>query len=222
MKRKVAAAHSPRKKVRNKPGRPVGGRSLTPERVAQAALQLIDSEGLEALSMRRLGQALGVEAMALYNHFADKEAILDAVASLVLASVPVPSRQGPWKSRIKALCSGVRTAALRNPNLFRVVMTRPSPPAAGVPLIDATVAAFADAGLKPELQAAAYHLCFIYVRGFCLWEIEEYSRKPSGAELEAMALQFPRAAAATKWISTEDADRQFARGIEIILRGLIK
>lgn len=74
----------------NRPGRPAPGKTLTPQLVAEAALRLIDTEGLAEFAMRRLGQNLGVEAMALYNHFTDKDAILDAVASLALSRVAVP------------------------------------------------------------------------------------------------------------------------------------
>ena len=210
------------KKTRNRPGRPAMGQSLTPQDVAQAALELIDSEGLNAFSMRRLGQSLGVEAMALYNHFADKEAILNAVASLTLERVPVPLAKGSWRNRIKDLCFSVRSIGLRHPNLFPLAMTRRTAPASALRLVEGALAALADAGLSLEAQSNAYHTCFQYVRGFCLWEIEElglkHDRKP--ADLAAVPSAYPRTAAATKLIFTPDLDRQFEAGLQLILRGI--
>ena len=119
------------KKQANRPGRPPAGKSLTPQAIAEAAARLIDAEGIEDLSMRRLGQELGVEAMALYNHFEDKEAILDAVAALTLTRLPVPQSRGAWRNRIKSLCRAVRDLSHQHPNLFRLAFTRRVTPMSG-------------------------------------------------------------------------------------------
>lgn len=210
-------------KTPNRPGRPAVGQSLTPQDVAKAAFELIDSDGLVAFSMRRLGLMLGVEAMALYNHFADKEAILNAVASLVLERVAIQPTKGSWRNRIKGLCRGVRGVALQHPNLFRLAMTRSFPPTAALPLTESALSALADAGLSLEAQPIAYHTCFLYVRGFCLWEIEEVSLKGqrNAAELTAIPDAYPRTTLAMKLIFTADLDRQFEAGLDLILRGLL-
>ncbi|MBX3376808.1 MAG: TetR/AcrR family transcriptional regulator C-terminal domain-containing protein [Phycisphaeraceae bacterium] len=211
-----------RRTPRKGPGRPAAGESLTPREVAEAALQLVVSEGEAALTMRRLGEVLGVKAMALYNHFRDKGAILDAVANLALARLPTPPAKGPWKSRIKAICHGIRSMALEHPNLFRVAMMRPTPPGSALPQIEAALSALADAGLAPAAQAVAYHTLRLYVRAFCLWEIEELRLFRAGdpAELARITAPFPHAAAVGGLIFTPDADRQFAAGLDLILRGL--
>lgn len=212
----------PDHKKTNRPGRPAPGKALTPAAVAEAAMRLIDSEGMAEFSMRRLGQSLGVEAMALYNHFEDKEAILDAVASLVLDRVPLAPVKGSWRSRIKALCFGIRGLARRHPNLFRLAMTRRAPPATGLPLTESVLTAFADAGLAPEAQAIAYHTCFLYVRGFCLWEIEEFgpAREREPAVTPVIAGKYPHTAAAIKWIVGPNLDIEFEAGLDTILRGV--
>jgi TetR/AcrR family transcriptional regulator, tetracycline repressor protein len=204
------------------PGRPAAGESLTPQEVADAALQLVLSEGEGALTMRRLGEVLGVKAMALYNHFSDKEAILDAVANLALTRLPTPSEKGHWKSRIKAICQGIRTMALEQPNLFRVAMTRPIPPGSALPQIEAALSAFADAGLPPGAQAVAYQTVRLYVRAYCLWEIEELRLPHAGdaTELARAMAPYPHTAAAANLIFTPDPDRQFEAGLDLILRGL--
>lgn len=204
------------------PGRPAAGESLTPQEVAEAALHLVLSEGEAALTMRRLGEVLGVKAMALYNHFSDKEAILDAVANLALTRLPTPPAKGPWKSRIKSICHGIRAMALEQPNLFRVAMTRPAPPGSALPQIEAALSALADGGLAPAAQAVAYQTLRLYVRAYCLWEIEELRLFQSGdpAELARTTAPYPHTAAAADLIFTPDPDRQFEAGLDLILRGL--
>lgn len=208
------------RKPRRGPGRPAAGEALTPRQVAEAALQLIAARGEDALTMRGLGDALGVKAMALYNHFPDKEAILDAVASLALARIPVPPAKGPWKSRIKTLCRDIRSMALQHPELFRVAMTRPTPPSAAVPQIESALSALADAGLAPAAQAVAYHTLRLYVRGYCLWEIDELRRGGDHGELARLAAPYPHTAAALDLLFAPDTDRHFEAGLDLILRGL--
>ena len=81
---------------------------LTREAIIDAAMLVIDQEGLDKLSMRRLGTELGVEAMSLYNHVANKDAVLDAVHERLLLSIPSPRAGGSWQAfvRHQALSSG--------------------------------------------------------------------------------------------------------------------
>lgn len=207
---------------RKGPGRPAAGESLKPQEVTEAALDLIRSEGQEALTMRRLGEALGVKAMALYNHFPNKEAILDAVASLAFASMPVPRERGHWKTRIKELCFEIRRLALQQPSVFRVAMTRRIPPENSMPHVAAALSAFADAGLPPRAQAVAYQTLRLYVRAHCLWEIEDLGAHRDGAPAEFTHAITDRSgtAAAVKLVFAPDPDRQFEAGIDLILRGV--
>jgi AcrR family transcriptional regulator len=210
------------RKPQNRPGRPAAGEELTPNRVAVAAFELLAAEGEEALTMRRLGEMLGVKAMALYNHFPDKDAILDAAASLALARVALPSDKGPWKSRIKALCHGIRGLAKQHPKVFRVAMSRHVPPAAALPQIAFALSTFADAGLTPAAQAVAYHTVRLYVRAYCLWEIEELQaqHRADADDVARATASYPRSVAAVNLIFTPDPDRQFEAGLDVILRGL--
>lgn len=210
----------PNRKPRKGPGRPAAGESLTPDEVAEAALRLIAAEGEAALTMRHLGELLGVKAMALYNHFPNKESILDAVAGLALSRIPLIPAKGLWKNRIKTLCHGFRTFALEQPNLFRVAMTRPEPPESALPQIESLLAALADAGLTPAAQAVAHQTLRLYVVAHCLWEIEDLARRPDPSELTLLAAPYPHAAAAIHLIFAPDPKRQFEAGLDLILRGL--
>lgn len=83
--------------------------------------------------------------MALYNHFPNKGAILDAVTGLGMNRIPVPPGEGPWKERIMEISRAIRKMALDQPNLFRVVMARPSPPSTAFPQIEFVLSALAAA-----------------------------------------------------------------------------
>lgn len=209
------------RKPRTGPGRPAAGESLTPQEVGRAAFDLIVAEGEHALTMRRLGEVLGVKAMALYNHYPDKEAILDAVACLALSRVPLPPAKGPWKSRLKALCQGIRGMARQYPSVFRVAMFRPAPPESALPEIEFALSAFADAGLAPTAQATAYHTIRVWLRAFCVWEIEEL-RTPRAAMIDVaqMTSSYPHTAAAVNTLFSPDPDRMFEAGLDLLLRGL--
>jgi AcrR family transcriptional regulator len=189
--------------------------------VAEAAFHLIATEGEQALTMRRLGEVLGVKAMALYNHYPDKEAILDAVAGLALSRIPLPPAKGPWKSRIKALCHSIRDMARQFPSVFRVAMFRPSPPTSALPEVELALSALGDAGLSPAAQAVAYQTIRLYVRAFCLWEIEEL-RSPRAAMIDVSRLKstYPHIAAAVNPLFSPDPDRLFDAGLDLLLRGL--
>lgn len=222
MSNQAPVTQSKTRKPQSGPGRPAAGESLTPHEVAEAAFDLIVSEGEQALTMRRLGEVLGVKAMALYNHFQDKDAILDAVANLALARVPLPPAKGAWKSRIKALCHGIRSMAKQYPSIFRVAMNRRVPPDAALPQIEWALSAFAEAGLSTAAQAVAYHTMRLYVRAYCLWEIEEFRADRAGEPADRLrtTAQYPRTVAAASLIFTPDPDRQFEAGLDLILRGL--
>ena len=210
------------KKKRNRPGRPAPGKSLTPDAVAQAAASLIDAEGMEELTMHRLGQVLGVEAMALYNHFDDKEAIIDAVVSLTLDRIPAPPTKGTWRNRVKGVCRAFRESAHQHPNLFFLAFSRPILPTAALPVVEGLLGAFSEAGLSPEAQVSAFHTTHVYVRGFCLWELGHLRANPPGElpQIPAINGEYPRAGSARQLVFAPDLDREFEAGLDTILAGL--
>src|SRR3989442_15028291 len=98
--------------------------TLTRERIAVAAVALIDGEGLDALSMRRLGAALGVEAMSLYRNFPSKAALLEAVVARLLAELPVPAPTAArWQDAFRALARAYRALLTRHPKAIPLLAT---------------------------------------------------------------------------------------------------
>lgn len=185
-----------------------------------AAISLIDREGPEMLSMRRLGASLGVEAMALYNHFDDREAILDSIADRVFESMEVPSGQGPWERRLSEVAHSMRRVALSQPNVFKVAMSRPTKPTRALPLMNATLAALRDAGLDEPRRVEAYSTLASFIRGFLIWEIDQTCMSRTHG-LPAVALTaFEDVNALTPLLGSADASELFAAGIEHLLAGV--
>jgi AcrR family transcriptional regulator len=115
---------------------------LTREGVCLAALELVDSEGKEALTMRRLGARLGVEAMSLYRHVRNKDDLLDALQAAILGGLggALPA-DGDWRTRLRGLAEGLRDALLEHPNAIPILASRPvRAPEALMPIVSAWMA----------------------------------------------------------------------------------
>jgi len=117
-----------------RPG-PADGGALDTEQVLAAALHIVDTEGLPALSMRRLGRALDREAMTLYRYAASKTSLLDGVTDLVLRGLDVDPRAADWRQELRKLADDFRALALAHPNVVPLLLTRPlaTPPGRRLP-----------------------------------------------------------------------------------------
>jgi AcrR family transcriptional regulator len=148
--------------------------TLNRDRILDAALALADEGGLEAVSMRRLGQALGVEAMSLYNHVANKDAILDGIVERVLAHIDLPAAGGDWESELRRCALSFHEALQRHPWACSLVMAPASGPAAlgaRMRYIDALLHTLRAAGFTPEQAFHAYHVIDGHTVGFTMWEL---------------------------------------------------
>ncbi|OLT09268.1 AcrR family transcriptional regulator [Pseudonocardia sp. CNS-139] len=142
---------------------------LSRERVLAAAVALADAEGIGALSMRRLGVALGVEAMSLYNHVGGKSDLLDGMVDAVFAEAEVPA--GPdWRAALRARAVAVREALARHPWAIGLMESRTTPGAATLRHHDAVLGVLRGAGFSVALTAHAYALLDSYVYGFAVQE----------------------------------------------------
>jgi AcrR family transcriptional regulator len=141
---------------------------LTRERVLETALRLADQGGLDALSMRKLGQALGVEAMALYYHFANKERVLDGIVDLVFGEIDLPAIGADWKSAMRRRAISVRDALLRHRWAIGLMESRRNPGPANLQHHDAVIGCLRAAGFDMAMAATAYSLLDSYIYGFAL------------------------------------------------------
>lgn len=144
---------------------------LTVERIVDAAVQVIDSEGLDALSMRRLGASLGFEAMALYRHFPSKGVLLEAVVGRLLAELvlPVPG-SAPWQESFRALARDYRHLLLRHPNAIPLLATLQLSNPGALGAAGAVMALLRDAGFDARTAFHVLATAESFVIGFAYWE----------------------------------------------------
>ena len=142
---------------------------LSRGQVLQAAVTLADESGIGALSMRKLGQVLGVEAMSLYNHVASKGDLLDGMIDVVFSEVGLPAGDG-WKAAMRQRAISVREVLGRHRWAIGLMESRSSPGPATLRHHDAVLGCLRGAGFSVELTAHAYSLLDSYIYGFALQE----------------------------------------------------
>jgi AcrR family transcriptional regulator len=148
------------------------GRSpLSRERILDAALALADAEGVEGLTMRRLAADLGVEAMTIYYHVPNKDAILDALVERVIGEFEMPKRGTEWRPALRGIAVSAYEVLGRHRWATRTMLgpgRNPGP--MRLRYMDTILATLADAGFEPMVADHAYHALEGHVMGFTLWE----------------------------------------------------
>jgi AcrR family transcriptional regulator len=199
---------------------------LSRDRILQAALVLADQDGVEALSMRRLGQALGVEAMSLYKHVADKDAILDGIADLVSEEMEVPSPDLPWREAIRRSAISAHEALRRHPWAGTVLESRLNPGPARLRYLDAFVGTLRGAGFELPVVARAFMALDSHTYGFTLQEAALPFDDGSGAAIaDEMAARvfadgYPNLFAMAGLAATGEPMLDFEFGLDLLLDGL--
>ena len=169
---------------------------LSKERVLNAAMALADSDGIEALSMRRLAQELGVEAMSLYNHVANKGEILDGIVDLAVSEIELPSTEDEWEAAIRKCAISAHEAFLRHPWACSLVMSPGSSQigySARLRYIEWLLRRLREGGFSAELTYHAYHAVDSHVLGFTMWQLGHSAAAKSlggGQDLADLAARF--------------------------------
>ncbi|MGY1745361.1 TetR/AcrR family transcriptional regulator [Blastococcus sp. SYSU D00695] len=145
-------------------------RPLSRARVLEVAVDLADRSGLEALSMRKLGEALGVEAMSLYGHVASKDDLLDGMVDAVFAEVDLPSADEGWRPAMRRRADSVRAVLRRHRWAIGLMESRTSPGPATLAHHDAVIGVLRAGGFTVSQTAHAFSLLDSYVYGFALQE----------------------------------------------------
>jgi len=154
---------------------------LSRDQVLRAAVTLADRGGIQALSMRKLGEALGVEAMSLYNHVTGKSDLLDGMIDIVFSEIDLPSGAG-WKQAMRQRAISARQALGRHRWAIGLMESRSTPGAATLRHHDAVLGCLRAAGFSLELTAHAYSVLDSYIYGFALQE----ASLPFGSAQEAV------------------------------------
>jgi AcrR family transcriptional regulator len=151
----------------------VAGAPRTPlnrDRVLRAAVALADVSGIEALTMRRLGEALSVEAMSLYTHVANKGDLLDGMTDAVFAEIELPEIGSEWRTAMRDRAISARAALNRHRWAIALVSSRTAPGPATLHHHDTVIGTLRAAGFSIELTAHAFSAIDSYVYGFALQE----------------------------------------------------
>ncbi len=143
---------------------------LSRERVLQAAIAFADLNGIGTLSMRKLGETLGVEAMSLYNHVTNKVDLLDGMIDLVFGEIDLPPDGTGWKAAMRLRAISAREALRRHPWAIGLMESRTSPGPATLRHHDAVIGTLRRAGFSVELAAHAFSVLDGYIYGFALQE----------------------------------------------------
>ena len=162
---------------------------LSRERVLQAAIELADEGGIEALTMRKLARALGVEAMSLYNHVANKGDLVDGIVDLVISEVELPASAETWDVAVREYAIAAREAFLRHPWACSPMMGLGSTGAPHEPRLrymEWLLRSLREAGFSPGLTYHAYHTVDSHILGFTLWQLG-HSAAAKGATEQQIA-----------------------------------
>jgi AcrR family transcriptional regulator len=205
---------------------------LNRDRVLRAAVELADREGLDSLSMRRVGQELGVEAMSLYNHVASKGDLLDGMVDIVIGEIDPPTQGPDWKPILRARILSARQTLLRHRWASDVIVSRRSPTRQMLAYMD-SMAEIVRAGLSLDLTHHAFHVLGSRILGFTQ-ELFDDSGQPEGNAdelalmVQQMAIHYPHIAEIAATASHDDSSvvgsgcddqYEFEFGLDIILDG---
>ncbi len=166
---------------------------LSRERVLRAALAYADENGIGSLTMRKLGDALGVEAMSLYNHVANKAELLDGMIDLVFEEIDLPAGGSAWRTAMRDRAVSARRVLSRHRWAIGLMESRSAPGPATLRHHDRVIGILRQAGFSVELAAHAYSLLDSYIYGFALQEASlPFDTGEDTAELaRTIMAQFP-------------------------------
>jgi AcrR family transcriptional regulator len=198
--------------------------------VLHAAVALADASGSESLSMRKLGEAVGVEAMSLYHHVANKDDLLDGMIDVVFGEIELPSNCGDWMGAMRQRALSARQVLARHGWAIRFMESRTSPGPATLRHHDAVLGCLRNAGFSVRLAAHAFSVLDSYIYGFALQERSlpfDTAQQTAERAQEIMARfpvnEYPHLAELTAEHVLQpgyDYGNEFAFGLDLILEGL--
>jgi len=207
---------------------------LTKERVFQAAIAYADEHGLEELSMRKLGQELGVEAMSLYHHVANKEEILDGMIDVLVSEIELTTAGTGWKSAMRNQILAARAVMAQHPWAPGVIETRKTMSHPMMKYMDSIGGLFIDGGFSVDLIHHAMHALGSRVLGFAQELFDDSEAMEADPQLQAVMLQqmtaeYPNISKVVAEIQHQeesiigsgcDDDVEFAFSLDLLLDGL--
>jgi AcrR family transcriptional regulator len=207
---------------------------LSRERVLRAAIELADREGIEGLSMRRLGQELGVEAMSLYNHVTNRDDLLGGMVDEIVGEIDPREPDGEWKSAVRNRILSARRAMRRHPWASEVIASRSQPSPLVMAYMDSVGRMLRQGGFSVDLVHHAFHALGSRVLGFSQELYDDSDEAADPAEMQPAMLiqmqqQYPTIAEIVEQVRHDDASIvgsgcddqfEFEFALDLILDGL--
>ncbi|MEV6306147.1 TetR/AcrR family transcriptional regulator C-terminal domain-containing protein [Actinoplanes sp. NPDC051861] len=188
---------------------------LSSSLIARAALELGDRDGPAAMSMRRIAADLGCDPMAIYRHFPNREALLDAVADLALAEVAAPDPAAGWDSRVREILTSARAEALRHPGIAAHIASRPPLGANGLRLAASLNGALAEAGLSPSGVVHAAQALIAYVAAALAMANQAGVRDARWSQVSSAMIGLPGSE-----LPVVGSVEQFEYGLRLLINGI--
>lgn len=198
--------------------------ALSAEVIRATALRVIDAEGLEGFSTRKLGRALGCEAMAIYWYYDSKDALLDAVVDAMMAEVSVlviDRDPGDWVAALREVAHAYRNVAHTHPRAFPLLATRRFASEATYAFLEHLFELGRQRGIDDRTIARYYRVVSSYCNGFGLNELAA-PRGPQDPRTAALRRQFPRVEAVSAWLEPRHQGEIFSFGLELQLDALAR
>jgi len=202
------------------PSRPRKREPLTRERIVEAALAVVEEDGLAAFSTRKLGQRLRCEAMSIYHHFPSKQHLLDALVEHAIASVDVPDPGPDADARLRRVLDSYRAMARRWPALFPLVAVHRLNMPAGIRFIESVLRVIHAKMQDAELTARHFRVIGYYLIGAGLDEAAGYAKGPSAAEPVDdgfIAREAPHLAMVARYFAPSEWQQTWQLGVDALI-----
>lgn len=186
--------------------------------ILQAALDLVDHDGLDALSMRKLGEKLGVEAMSLYRHVPNKEALLDGIHEEVLAEMRLSDLCGDWVEDLKALVYAFREVLRAHPKIVPLFARRPAITQGSLEYIELALDILSTPFPDVQTRTYAFQTLISFVVGHSMGQFA--SQVSTGPEYEKLPSdEFPILSTLNQSLKNYSSDAEFNWGLNLLLQG---
>ena len=201
--------------------------------ILQCALRIVDRDGIDALSMRRLSAEVGRDPTVLYRHVPNKAALLDGVVEIVLGQLRVDPADPDWAGQLRTVARGFRQLAVEHPNVVPLLVTRPlatplgQRPAGMLRPLEDVLALLTSAGFGGVDALHIYSVLFGYLHGHILTELQEVIERPDETDdvlrlglHRLVVTEFPQVRALASALASYDGAAELERGLDLILGGL--
>lgn len=195
--------------------------ALSRERILEAALALVDEDGLESLTMRKLGTALGVEAMSLYHYVPNKAALLDGIHEIILSTMP-PHVDGPWPAVVEERARSLRRVLAAHPRAIPLFATRPAVTPESLQHLEIALDVLRRAGMTPAQALTVFQVTLAYVLGHAMLSFAP----AAGGEVPAIDYgrldpqKLPRVVEAAGALDSQDPEQEFELGLQLLIQGI--